>query len=252
MQTLKPYDMFYAMLELQYAANCKLADPNWVKLPDRFKFASAIRDECVEADVSAGWLPWWRKEESVYNVNNLHLELVDIFHFHMSLLMQEIYADTGHDVYRESLLSGAKPEECSNKLMTHIILQSATHLSVAQECSLTLNVKYDINSYLGVLLHQGAQHSAIPFFKMTQAYKLPLSRLYQYYLAKNALNMYRAELGYKDDKSVKYWSVVDGNPVEDNHYVMESIRNCEIKSFDDMLSYIRGLHSMVIGKHTRV
>lgn len=243
MKSMTVRDCMETMCSLQAEANTKMAGSDWLLNTDKYDYASAIRDEVVEAAVSAGWRPWWRGAgpDTELDINNLHLELVDIYHFHMSLLMQELATP------EPSTESGTGSGPESGVDLPRIQKASAAHLAGVWEYGLGApNVgKINLNTYLGTVLTQGAVSATWHLFRTMAQAGLDLSRLYRYYVAKNALNLFRTNLGYKQDRSVKYWEP----NVEDNYYVMELARsNTPIHGSQDMYNKIGEKYTEITGK----
>lgn len=226
---------YRTMCTLQAEANNAMAGPDWLTDMNKFDYASAIRDEAVEAAVSAGWKPWWSKADTQYDLNNLHLELVDIFHFHMSLLMQEA----------NRALNIVPNEDERLEFICNSIGDILWGISQWKPQTTS------INKYLGTTLVSGAKASTSIFFSLCHTYGLTQDQLYRFYIAKNALNVFRTANGYKQDKAVKIWISIDsGDFEEDNYYVMELARTQEVSSWDEMLQLIIGKYREVTGKES--
>ena len=80
---------FKQIIEIQYSLNDQLAKKTWLNDP-KVNMYQAILDEAVtELTVSAGWKPWWKKTETLTDIANCKLEIVDILHFHIGAALQE-------------------------------------------------------------------------------------------------------------------------------------------------------------------
>ncbi len=93
-----------AMLELQNAMNSRVNE-NWAE--QHFAWYRAIWVECAELLDHYGW-KWWKKQTP--DANQVKLELVDIWHFGLSILLLESRNHHG-DIARlvERQLANAKP-----------------------------------------------------------------------------------------------------------------------------------------------
>ena len=92
------------MLDLQDSMNSKVKD-DWRE--QNFEWYRAIWIECAELLDHHGW-KWWKKQQP--DVNQIALELVDIWHFGLSLLLLK---DQSHDVICDSVVKAFKTVEAS-------------------------------------------------------------------------------------------------------------------------------------------
>ena len=91
------------MLDLQNAMNSKVND-NWVD--QDFAWYRAIWVECAELLDHYGW-KWWKKQTP--DADQVKLELVDIWHFGLSILLLEPGDKSDIAAAIEQQLSGANP-----------------------------------------------------------------------------------------------------------------------------------------------
>jgi dimeric dUTPase (all-alpha-NTP-PPase superfamily) len=84
------------MLDLQDSMNSKVKD-DWRE--QNFEWYRAIWIECAELLDHHGW-KWWKKQQP--DVNQIALELVDIWHFGLSLLLLK---DQSQDVICDSVVT---------------------------------------------------------------------------------------------------------------------------------------------------
>lgn len=178
---------------LQASANDVLAGPNWRTNPTKYDYRAALMDEVVEARLAAGYAPFWsggKKPE--FDGNNLKLELVDILHFLMSEVLQgtsgpveeflnEVGASFDRGYYRGALELDWNPGHLYG-MLGQLYLKEGT-----------LAAPYWAGA---AVYHFGAACGNIG---------LSFDELYGKYIAKNALNVFRKSIGYKQDKSVKFW-----------------------------------------------
>ncbi|HIE58869.1 MAG TPA: dUTPase, partial [Hydrogenothermaceae bacterium] len=71
------------MLKLQNQLNTKI-NPNWRKGRNHVDFARATWLECAELVESLPW-KWWKKQTP--DIENVQIEVVDIWHFIMSFIL---------------------------------------------------------------------------------------------------------------------------------------------------------------------
>ena len=76
-------DKLITMLRLQDAMNTKV-HPEWTQ--QGFEYYRAVWVECAELLDHHGW-KWWKKQNP--DIEQIKLELIDIWHFGMSMLLTE-------------------------------------------------------------------------------------------------------------------------------------------------------------------
>lgn len=235
--------MYQEIVTMQYDVNTRINGDAWLKDSDKYDFLSAIRDEVVELATSAGWRPWWKAGEvSELDMENAQLEIVDIYHFHISELLQSSYLDIAF--LQEQIEDGeltlddvdgledfewvgdfstflANPRD---RLIKHVASILAHNSTMAQHSN-EINAYRTLHHYLGSVLSFGSENATADLFTMAHAYGLDANLFNALYIAKNALNRFRKDNNYKGDKEgmppyVKHWA--DGK--EDNYYVMAHVR----------------------------
>ena len=178
------------MLRLQHGINSKI-NVAWVQAEN--PWYRAIWTECAEMMDHVGW-KWWKKMEP--DVEQLHLELVDIFHFGLSEL---IVANGSVDAARDAAQAAYQAIEAASQIGK----TEAGHVLKLIEgfASATLTTK---------------SFAADSFSELCVAVGLGGDELYRKYVGKNVLNTFRQDHGYKDGSYVKIWS---GR--EDNEWLAE-------------------------------
>ena len=186
------------MLELQDAMNSKVND-DWAN--QDFSWYRAIWVECAELMDHYGW-KWWKKQTP--DAEQVKLELVDIWHFGLSILLLESKS-------REDITLGIVrrlgKEKSSGDFRAD--LEKFT-LSTLQ------NKNFDVSGF-GVLM---------------DGVSLTFDELYVSYVGKNILNFFRQDNGYKEGSYRKVWS-----GKEDNEHLVELIGELDkgSKTFKDDL-----------------
>ncbi len=186
------------MLAMQDAMNARVHE-QWRS--QGFEWYRAIWVECAELLDHHGW-KWWKKQSP--DIEQVKLELVDIWHFGMSQL----------------LLDHAEYKVLAGRLAT--ALQKTTagqsfHEDLENFALATLQYKvFDIDKF-AVLLADA---------------DLSFDELYQRYIGKNVLNFFRQDHGYQDGTYQKNWS---GR--EDNEHLVELVAELDATdpSFKDHL-----------------
>lgn len=170
------------MLEMQHAMNTKVHE-KW--FDQNYEWYRAIWIECAEMLEHFGW-KWWKHQKP--DVDQVKMELVDIFHFGLS-----------------SRIDGELSfEEIAEELAGEILEPL---------------VKDDFKQTLEVLAGQAVlyQHfDGTSFAGCMAQIEMPFEELFKSYVGKNTLNFFRQDNGYKDGSYIKEW-----NGQEDNEVLVE-------------------------------
>jgi hypothetical protein len=179
------------MLALQDSMNSKV-HPAWRE--QGYEWYRAIWVECAELMDHYGW-KWWKKQQP--DVEQVKLELIDIWHFGLSdLLMQH----ESVDVLAETLAAALRE--------TYAVQEFRTALESFVQTTLNLRA-FDLTSFAHLMAAAGLDFDA----------------LYSGYVGKNVLNFFRQDHGYKDGSYIKNWS---GR--EDNEHLVELVAELDISS----------------------
>ena len=178
------------MLDLQNKINEKV-HPHWRE--QNFEWYRAIWVECAELLDHYGW-KWWKKQNP--NQAQIELELVDIWHFGLSILL------SNYDIEKSiSLISeGMMDQRGSGKFREN--LEDFT--------SNTLQTRsFDLKRFNQVMNDVG----------------LTFEKLYVGYISKNVLNSFRQDKGYQAGTYIKDWG-----GIEDNEYLIRLASKIDPKS----------------------
>jgi C_GCAxxG_C_C family probable redox protein len=181
------------MLELQDAMNRKV-NPDWRDAG--YPWYRAIWTECAEMLDHYGW-KWWKHQEP--DMAQVHLEIVDIWHFALSDL---ILHNDSLEKAAEQVLDGLAQEVGDVDFRTSI-----EHLA------------------MGSIQNQSADIGR--FAEVMQAADLNFDQLFKTYVGKNVLNFFRQDHGYKEGNYVKIWQ---GR--EDNEHLAEILGRLDADSAD--------------------
>lgn len=188
------------MLELQDSMNAKV-HPNWKD--QGFEWYRAIWIECGELLDHYGW-KWWKKQSP--DVEQVKLELIDIWHFGLSILLQ----------------SGATEAEIAEKITAELVIETDE-----------ADFRLDLEAFAGATLATRSFDIAA-FGRLMAGMDLSLNELYTGYVGKNVLNFFRQDNGYKDGSYQKLWA---GR--EDNEHLVEAMAALDSQSAsfkDDLYS----------------
>jgi C_GCAxxG_C_C family probable redox protein len=181
------------MLELQDAMNRKVND-DWRDAG--YPWYRAIWTECAEMLDHYGW-KWWKHQKP--DMQQVHLEIVDIWHFALSDL----------------ILHNATLEEAAELAMKGL-----------GEPSEVVDFRTSIEQLaMASIQRQSADISH--FAAVMQAAELDFDELFKTYVGKNVLNFFRQDHGYKEGSYIKMW-----NGREDNEYLAEILAKLDADSSD--------------------
>lgn len=170
------------MLEMQHAMNTKVHE-KW--FDQNYEWYRAIWIECAEMLEHFGW-KWWKHQKP--DVEQVKMELVDIFHFGLS---SRIDGELTFDEIAEELAGEMlEPQVKDNFKQTLEVLAGQA----------VLYQHFDGTSFAGCMAQ----------------IEMPFEELFKSYVGKNTLNFFRQDNGYKDGSYIKEW-----NGQEDNEVLVE-------------------------------
>ena len=175
--------MLHTMADMQEQHNV-LVHPQWRE--QGFEFYRAMWVECAEMLDHFGW-KWWKQQTP--DIDQVKLELVDIWHFALSELMRERAIDpaVAEQLATVSVDKATDPERFRLAIET-----------LAAACLSTRSI--DLSAFCAAM-------AALP---------MDYAELYALYIGKNMLNRFRQNNGYKSGEYRKLWQ---GR--EDNEHLIE-------------------------------
>lgn len=179
-----------SMLELQDSINSKIR-PDWREAKN--PWFRAIWTECAELVDHIGW-KWWKHQPP--DLPQIHLELVDIFHFGLSELLQ---------------MHGAAQNAADQLIEMYLVYGKRNSPSVENSRDRIALVEAFVTSILTT-----RRFNLAAFCELASAVQLNEETLYEMYVGKNVLNGFRQDHGYKSGSYIKTW---DGR--EDNVWLVE-------------------------------
>ena len=193
------------MLQLQQQLNDATNGADWeagmTKNGKAINWKRCIYMECAEMIDSFAW-KHWKNIAADPDWTNLQIEVVDVWHFVMSLVLQEYK--------RRSLGSLEDAAEAIAVMPFYEMLHDEAEgfadekLVMAQVESVmkdALDAKPDLTKMLA------------DFFELVRLSNLDLTALYRLYVGKNILNRFRQDHGYKEGHYVKTWNGEEDNVV---------------------------------------
>jgi len=195
------------MLQLQGEMNTKVHN-EWQE--QEFEWYRAIWVECAELLDHYGW-KWWKKQTP--DVDQIALELVDIWHFGLSLLL--LKGQSVDEIADQISEAFADPQQGDDFAAD---LEGFTEQTLATK-------DFDIGG----------------FVKLMHGIKMDFETLYIGYVGKNVLNFFRQDNGYQDGSYQKQWG-----GIEDNEHLVEIVAQLDITSAtfkDDLYSRMQETYS---------
>lgn len=180
-----------AMLQMQNEMNTRV-HPAW--RDQNYEWYRAIWVECAELIDHYGW-KWWKKQSP--DRDQVVLELIDIWHFGLSSLLQR--------------------EQDEEKIAAS--LEAAMVADVPEQ-----NFCRDVEVFAQQTL-ASKQFDPQLFSRLLSHMDISLDSLYRSYVGKNVLNFFRQDRGYKEGSYQKLWG---GR--EDNLHLVEVLDSLDSNS----------------------
>ena len=223
-------NMLQTMLQLQEGHNILIA-ADW---RDRnLRFHRAIWVECAELLDHYGW-KWWKRQSP--DLGQVHLEIVDIWHFGLSCLMQDASTDL--------LQVGAAFAPLYDR-DDHDDSANPSANATAQGLGGTTNPDHAAERFR-TCVEQLARNAldntfnVSHFVALMQALPMSFQALFELYVGKNVLNRFRQSNGYADGSYRKLW-----NGREDNVHLLEVAAELRPEQSD----YLEALHAALAARY---
>ena len=196
-----------AMFTMQDEFNSKLSRAWW---DAGFEFYDAGWVECAELLDHYGW-KWWNKQEP--NINQVKLELIDIWHFLMSDLMVEYFTEDFKGRVDRKLKQINWVVACVASRIWHDRTEKGLRASINPK---QIHVRGRIRQLASAFANRNNNEALYTFVDLAMHF-MDWEELHVRYVGKNVLNSFRQDQGYKQGHYNKVWS--DGR--EDNEHMME-------------------------------
>lgn len=202
------------MLTMQHRMNSRVHE-QWVE--QHFEWYRAAWIECGELIDHYGF-KWWKKQ--VPDMEQVRLEVIDIWHFGMSALFVE------------------------NKPIDQIADEMARELEAHQPSGLGVR---EATEALALYCLQNKSFSVSLFWDLMLASELDFDQLYIAYVGKNVLNFFRQDHGYKEGTYLKTW-----HGREDNEHLVDLVAELDktAEDFaDQVYAALEGRYREVVTEH---
>lgn len=174
-------------LRLQHKLNC-IVDPKWVTAHYHWHIAAMM--EAAELLDHIGW-KWWKATPEL-DIQQIRLELVDIWHFKLSQMLVEHHGDA---------IKAAVKLDSVLRANSGVSMGSPVKYLIVQFIKRAADGIIDLDYLRPLLVVHGITGES----------------LHQMYMQKNVLNLFRQANGYKDGTYVKTWHGQEDNQVLANY-----------------------------------
>jgi dimeric dUTPase (all-alpha-NTP-PPase superfamily) len=193
------------MLSMQNTMN-KTVNPEWATLNWDYMRASAL--EAAEAVEHHGW-KWWKAQKM--DLPQLQMELVDIWHFYLSHYLQVHKGDEAKALVdlQKDLAAISNEVKFDEKVYKINILDTLQKLDLLTGLACAKRMSVSV------------------FFALCIDVQLTVAYIYEQYVQKNTLNIFRQAKGYKQGTYHKEWF-----GEEDNVYLVKIASQLDATSED--------------------
>ena len=199
-------DKILLMLQLQNQLNDATNGEEWTKGVTKngktINWKRCIYMECAEMVDSFSW-KHWKAIDKAPDWENHQIEVIDVWHFIMSLAIEN-YAqemrggveDLALNISQSSSFTKVESAQEAFAPQSEVIeqVEEIIRLAIAKD---SLDLEALIEN----------------FFTLVSMSGLNLEKLYRLYVGKNILNQFRQDNGYKDGSYVKVWNGEEDNVV---------------------------------------
>lgn len=180
-------EQIQVMLDLQDDMNSHVHS-DWRE--QNFEWYRAVWVECAEMLDHYGW-KWWKKQSP--DLEQVKLELIDIWHFGLSML----------------ILEGRSAKEL------------AAEMAGTERAKTSADFRKELEAFVADILTT-RRFDVAGFMRLMETIDLSFTELYAAYVGKNVLNFFRQDHGYKDGTYRKLWG-----GKEDNEHLVELSRELD-------------------------
>lgn len=234
------------MFEMQASIN-EVVEATWKTAGRSWERAMLV--ECAETYEHLGF-KWWKKAKPL-DITQIHIELVDIFHFLLSRIIED-------DQFHQGLI-----DESMKQISMYNEYADTNIRLLHHDLDVTKSALGALDDFIeAVVLNKMSESRMESTMKMVRSFMklcyftgLDFDRLYTLYIGKNALNTFRQRNGYKTGKYIKNWSQTHGEDLEDNvalERVIAGLGNVKNDLFNLILLKLALEYSNVLRHNTEI
>ena len=197
-------DKILLMLQLQNQLNVATNGEEWVKgITKNGKEINWKRCIYMESAEMIDSFPWkhWKAIDAEPDWDNLKIEVVDVWHFIMSLAIE---------FYSHEMLGGIEDIAIHTAELEAFALIDNNHARFDEPKIIMTKVE-DIMRDVLSLKKLDLDALLTHFFELVSMSGLNLHSLYLLYIGKNILNQFRQDNGYKEGTYIKKWDDKEDN-----------------------------------------
>ena len=199
-------DKILLMLQLQAQLNDATNGEDWTKGTTKngktINWKRCIYMECAEMVDSFSW-KHWKSIHQEPDWDNLQIEVVDVWHFIMSLAIED-YANNMKGGIEDIAINIAELESFKTIDVSNDTFDTQNNVIAKVENIIRLSLSQE-SLDIEVMIAE--------FFDLAVMSGLDLETLYRLYVGKNILNQLRQDNGYKDGSYIKVWDGEEDNVV---------------------------------------
>lgn len=230
---MTPKEIITQMLTLQQQLNDETNGLGWESGVNKngklINWRRCMYMECAELIDSFAW-KHWKSINAPTNEENLRIEVVDVWHFLMSLMLEQYKLKSLGDI---------------EKLSEDICAASGFNEFCKDAYNVASEDIYEIINDIEKLIHEcsGFNYQIFDlltvYFMMSLKCGVNLYSLHECYIGKNVLNAFRQKNGYKEGTYKKVW-----NGKEDN-VVMSEVLKLNLQSVDEIYQALENEYKKV-------
>jgi len=199
----KVLEMLLLQQELNDATNGEGWEAGTTKNGKTINWKRCIYMECAEMVDSFAW-KHWKAIDADPDWANLQIEVVDVWHFIMSLGLEDYSQNFRGTI--EDLAMRISQEPGYQKLQENGELEYAEPTAIISKVEDLILNSVNRDTLDGPKLFED-------FFELAYMSRLNLTDLYRLYVGKNILNQFRQDNGYKEGTYIKVWDGKEDNVI---------------------------------------
>ena len=160
--------------------------------------------ECAELIDSFSW-KHWKNINKETDWDNVTVEIVDIWHFIMSLLLEDYKTNNKGDL-EKLVLDVLDVQGFESFTKEPLSIKLADPMSLINDIE---SIIHDTTGFETELFDELVRE----YFALARKCGINLKILYKFYVAKNVLNQFRQDHGYKEGHYKKVWNGKEDNEV---------------------------------------